>query len=124
MEKTARFSQNGRLIRKYTCKLGSGQDVVLNFTSYRPGCRRVALCLVAVDNGVEMEPFAMVSLNIPDPLDSCDLAVKNYSENEGMLEWLIEQKIVAAPHRFVSVNHVEVPICRLLVRRDEHSGQI
>lgn len=42
-----------------------------------------------------------------------EIAIKNYSENEGLLEQLIEQKIVTHPHRFIGSRFVNMPICKL-----------
>jgi hypothetical protein len=45
-----------------------------------------------------------------------DKAIKNYSENEGVLDVLIEHKVVSKPKRYVNLTHVSVPICELLIR--------
>lgn len=42
-----------------------------------------------------------------------EIAVKNYSENEGMLNFLVENNICEVPHRNVSSGYVVLPICKL-----------
>lgn len=75
---------------------------------------RVALQLITHDDGFP-EPVATATVNVPD----CDLAddeviIKDYSENRGILDILIGAGIVYPPERYARLNHVEVPICRLV----------
>ena len=49
-----------------------------------------------------------------DGLEDDEVAIKDYSENEGVLDALLEAKIVAPPHRFVEQGWVRIPVCRLL----------
>jgi hypothetical protein len=61
------------------------------------------------------EPFMVASVNLPDEkLENDEIAIKNYSENKGILEALIEAKIVSEPLRFVQSGFVSIPICKLL----------
>lgn len=59
-------------------------------------------------------------MTITCALDCClltgEVAIKNYSENEGILDDLIKEGIVAKPHRKIRSGFVEIPICRLLKR--------
>lgn len=55
-------------------------------------------------------PFAKASVQIKD-LESNEIAIKNYSENEGILEYLCENKIITQPHRYVESGYVTIPIC-------------
>lgn len=48
--------------------------------------------------------------------DFNSIAVKNYSENRGVLEFLIKNKIVEKPHRSIQSGYVEIPICKLLIK--------
>ncbi len=41
-----------------------------------------------------------------------EFAIKNYSENEGMLDWLMENGFVEAPYDIYPSGWVEVPVCR------------
>jgi hypothetical protein len=72
---------------------------------------RVAL-LVTTHGGAST---GKLSINLPDePLAADELAIKTYSENEGVLPALVEAGLVSRPHRHVVSGHVEVPICRML----------
>jgi len=48
-----------------------------------------------------------------DGLAEDELAVKDYSENEGMLDCLLESGLVEKPHRWESTGFVRVPVTRL-----------
>lgn len=55
------------------------------------------------------EPVATATTWIPG-LKKNEVAIKNYSENEGVLETLIRGEIVSAPHRVIN----GFPICNLI----------
>jgi hypothetical protein len=59
-------------------------------------------------------PYAIATANIP-ALENLEgyVAVKDYSENEGMLSFLVENGIVEPPVTFVKENYVSFPICKL-----------
>lgn len=42
-----------------------------------------------------------------------EVAIKDYSENAGMLDALIAQDVVLPPHDYFASGHVRIPICRL-----------
>lgn len=46
-------------------------------------------------------------------LASDEVAIKNYSENEGILPLLISEGVIEAPHRYESSGHVKIPVCKL-----------
>ncbi len=56
-------------------------------------------------------------------LERGEFAIKNYSENEGMLDRLVEAHIVEPPHRRVRSGFVELPIVRLHPSTKKHFGQ-
>jgi len=58
-------------------------------------------------------PQFVATVAIEDELEINELAIKNYSENEGVLDWLIEKGIVQQPHRYVTSGFVMIPICNL-----------
>jgi hypothetical protein len=111
-----RYTKTGRLIRNF-----HGTDVVLAFSSYLPRRERVALQLITLQtDGALGEPFAVCTVNLPDDkLDSDEVAIKNWSENEQILDWLVDQGVVEVPHRTVRSGHIDVPICHLLIHRNE-----
>jgi hypothetical protein len=83
--------------------------VSIKLDKYANGRTRICL-LDAVDN----EPYAVATTNLPDVLllDN-EVIVKDYSENEGMLEFLTTNNIVFPTDKWVSTGFVDVQICTL-----------
>jgi hypothetical protein len=72
----------------------------------------VALQLVDGEDG---SPIATATVNIPGlKLGHNEVAVKDYSENEGLLGALVEAGVVKPTGRVAKTGHVEVPVCELL----------
>jgi len=92
-------------------------DCELILNKYRNG--RPALSLVAwdddPDNDIEQgEPIASCTSNLPDEyLDENEVFIKDYSENEGMLQALLDAKIVLETGRIVRSGFVTLPVCKL-----------
>lgn len=60
-------------------------------------------------------PFMTASAALTNvELESDDVAIKNYSENEGILETLIEAGIVSQPHSYIPSGYANFPICKIL----------
>lgn len=57
-------------------------------------------------------PYAVATVWL-EGLGNDEVAVKDYSENVGMLESLLEGDVVYFPHRLISSGFVEIPVCRL-----------
>lgn len=60
------------------------------------------------------DQLAVSSVNLPDwdiPTDS--VAIKNYSENEGMLDFLIEAGVIEKPYMIIEQGMVKFPVCKL-----------
>jgi hypothetical protein len=90
-------------------------DCKLVFTTYRNN-RRIAIELVE-DTPPFFEPVAMATVNLPnEKMEPDEVAIKDYSENEGMLECLMKAGIISKPLRIVQSGFVSVPICKLLVK--------
>jgi hypothetical protein len=71
--------------------------------------KRTALVLRTLDG----EPMAVLSVNLPaNPMTDHEIAIKDYSENDGVLAALMEANIVEEPHRFIASGHVVIPVCR------------
>jgi hypothetical protein len=88
----------------------AGYTCVIDVLQYRNG--RVALRLVDAYGGA---PVATATVNLPDEvMEPGEVAIKDYSENEGMLATLVAAGIVGEPVRTVSSGWVTVPICPLL----------
>lgn len=57
-------------------------------------------------------PFATASVDHPSLAEN-EIAVKNWSENEGVLEFLLDNNIVEQPHRLISSGFVTIYVCML-----------
>jgi len=68
-------------------------------------------------------PITKVTVN-PDIIVSSDcIAIKNYSENEGMVDWLISMKVIEeTPVKIIGSGFVQIPIHRLTKRGNELLG--
>jgi hypothetical protein len=83
--------------------------VSIKLDKYANGRTRINL-IDALDN----EPYAVATTNLPDVLllDN-EVLVKDYSENEGVLEFLTTNNIVIATDRWVTSGFVDVQVCTL-----------
>ncbi len=75
--------------------------------------QRVALVLEDENDG-EVVAHATVNLS-KYPLDDNEVLIKDYAENEGMLDCLIEHGIVEKPEYFIYSGFVQLPVCKLLI---------
>ena len=74
---------------------------------------RVALFLIDAEDG---EPISTCTVNLPDePLGDGEVFIKDYSENEGMAEFLVREGVVERTDRVVQSGYVRIPVCKLLV---------
>lgn len=48
-----------------------------------------------------------------EELDSDEVAIKDYSENEGIYDALLEANVIFPKHRELSTGYITVPVCRL-----------
>lgn len=87
-------------------------ELVPSFGRYGNG--QTAIKLIDSADGF---PFATATVCVEDNLLKEDeVAIKNYSENEGILESLIDAGIIEHPHAFIQSSHVRIPICKLLIQ--------
>ena len=60
---------------------------------------------------------ATVAVNVPGeasyPIEENDVVIKNYSENEGILESLIDGGIIEEPHAAINMNFVTLFVAKL-----------
>jgi len=88
-----------------------GFDCVVVKTQYVEN-DRIALVLEDVNDGATV---ATATVNIPNvDLAPDEVLIKNYSENDGMLNTLINAGIVEKSDRKVCNGFVTIPICKLL----------
>ena len=59
-------------------------------------------------------PYATATTNIQEELEQGEVAIKDWSENQGILDFLVQNRIVKEPHRFVESGYVKIPICELI----------
>lgn len=86
--------------------------VYLSFGSYRNG--RTAIELMDAEDG---EPVMVATINLPEaPLTENEIIIKNYSENEGVLQFLQENGIVGPSKRWIPTGWVTVPVVDLLIK--------
>lgn len=83
-----------------------GETLTLVKSTYYAG----GTALVLTDE--EGMPFTTVTVWVPG-LKSGEVAIKDYSENEGMLATMINHGIVHPPHRHVASGFVTIPVCKL-----------
>jgi hypothetical protein len=67
----------------------------------------------------DYETVSVATVNVPEArLEPSEVIIKNYSENEGMLEFLVREGIVqdtGKKVKTVKTGYVDTPVCKLLV---------
>ena len=91
----------------YNTPYGTTVPISLQIGKYANGHSKIQM--IDMTDGF---PYATASVSVPDLADG-EVGIKNYSENEGVLEFLLENNIVEQPHRFVESGFVIIPICKL-----------
>lgn len=86
-----------------------GVELVVQFDEYTNNNRK-AITLYEKETG---EPFAVATVNIPG-LEEDEVAIKDYSENEGVLKMLFMAGYISEPLRLEQSGFVKVTICKLL----------
>jgi hypothetical protein len=86
----------------------NGVKLYAEYGKYRNGQNSIQLFDVE-----EQMPYAVASVAIDEPLQKDEVAIKTYSENQGILETLLSAGIINQPHRTVSTGYVRIPICKL-----------
>jgi len=75
---------------------------------------RIAIVLI---DATDKDTVAVATINVPKyPLKDGEVIIKNYSENEGMLQCLIKAGVISAPVAYVQTGFVTCPVCKLLVQ--------
>lgn len=89
-------------------QFGTKHVLYLQKNKYSTGNTRLNLI-----DAVDHFPYATCTINIQG-LASDEVAIKNYSENLGVLDLLIENGVVSKPHREISQSYIIIPICKLI----------
>lgn len=72
--------------------------------------KRLAIMLTDTEDG---ELIATATVNIPEEkIEPDEIIVKDYSENQGMLQALKDAGIVTSVVRYVKTGYVECPVCK------------
>lgn len=59
-------------------------------------------------------PYATATAPVEDGiLKEGEVAIKDWSENAGILDSLIDGNIIEEPHAYIQSSYVKVPICKL-----------
>ena len=74
------------------------------------------VAIVAKD-AEDCSPIGVLSVNTYEELPPDVVAIKDYSENEGVLKSLIDNGVVAEPEDWIDTGYVKVPVCRILERK-------
>ena len=75
--------------------------------------KRKAICLTDAEDG---SPIATASINVPDAdIADDEVIVKDYSENKGMLDALVDAGVVSPPTGHVNSGFITAPVCKLLI---------
>jgi len=91
----------------------SKYNVALSFNQYRNG--RTQIELLDVDEPGSCVMIATVNLD-DVPLEDGEIIIKDYSENEGVLDFLVQNGIVSRPKRWISTGWVTCPVVDLLIK--------
>lgn len=92
-------------------------DVTVKRSSYNEGG---GIALWGEHDG---EPFATFTSNLPDmPIAEGFAAIKTYSENEGLMEQLIAQRVIEKPSGQLNNGFATFPICRVLLKEEVPVG--
>ena len=86
-------------------------DCNVLFNKYQEGGHRIEL--LDADDGL---PIAVATVNVPNiPLEENEVIIKNYSENEGIYDALVEAKIVNKTKKSVRLSEfVVAPIVTIV----------
>lgn len=94
----------------FQTKHGGSYQVTLQVGKYRNG--QTSLQLFDAEDG---QPVATASISMPDiDLDENEIVVKDYSENEGMLDFLLQNNIVEMRSEYLEVGYNVAPVVKLL----------
>jgi hypothetical protein len=73
---------------------------------------RKAIRIFDVEDGL---PYASATVNVPNlELEEDEVVVKNYAENEGMLDFLLNENIVKDTGKTIQQGYVTLNVCKLL----------
>jgi hypothetical protein len=95
------------MIRRYKGPYGK-YSISISMKRYQNGHHRMEF--IDSEDGF---PVLVASVAIEESLSPDEIAIKNYSENEGVLGFLIEEGIVSNPLKYINIGFVKIPICKI-----------
>jgi hypothetical protein len=93
----------------YNSPFGERYLLFVKTETYRDGGVRIQLY-----DSKDGTPYATATSKVEEKLEQGEVAIKDWSENEGILDFLVQNKIIKDPHRFVESGYVKIPICKLI----------
>ena len=88
----------------------NGNELRIETSTYANG--RHAIKLYDEEDGM---PYATASINMPaEDLEDDEVIIKDYSENAGILDSLVEAGVVSEPIRHIQAGFTFVPVVKLL----------
>lgn len=86
------------------------KDFIVTYSRY-VGNQRISIALMD-DPFIDPSPYLVATVNLPnEELEYNEVAIKNWSENEGILEALVNADVISSPHREVPVGYTKAYIC-------------
>ena len=94
----------------------NNNELKLKLATYFKGDR---ICIKLLDKKDGMH-YMTATVNMPEvDLKHDEVLIKDYSENEGILEALIRAEVISDPIDVVSAGFVEVFKCKLLINAED-----
>lgn len=94
-------------------KIISFKGYLCTIHKFRYSNNNLALMLRDANDG---SPITKATINIPQAeLKVDEVIIKDYAENEGLLDVLVKEGIVESPHDFYQAGYVKVPICKIKI---------
>jgi hypothetical protein len=93
---------------KHTSLYGGEYELQVSFGKYANGQTRIQL--IDSSDGI---PYCTATVAVDYELAETEVAIKNYSENEGILNSLIDAGVIGHPRTFIQSGYVKIPICKL-----------
>jgi hypothetical protein len=84
-------------------------EIDIKMSKYTNGQHRMDF--IDIEDGF---PVLVASVSIQENISSDEIAIKDYSENEGVLKFLMEKGIVSSPLKYFNSGFVRIPLCKLM----------
>lgn len=86
------------------------QNFKISYSRYVSN-QRISIALIDIPLN-DPSPYLIATVNLAnEELKYNEVAIKNWSENEGILQTLIDADIISPPHRQIPVGFVTAHIC-------------